>query len=122
MWNIKHQGSNQSMVHGDWLWLSVGRGEKGKEEEWWVLQAYQGDRVSSPDIFVIAIDEMLQGFRKDTCPAMFHNSCISNTLEVWKKTAKMGVIWPVCKCLQLIVLLSFSFSLKTQTEWQNKNE
>ena len=49
--------------------------------------------------------------------AMFHNSFISNTLEVWKKT-----VWPAPKCLLLIVLLSFSFSLKTQTEWQNKNE
>lgn len=48
--------------------------------------------------------------------AMFHNSCISNTLEVWKKTLKMGVIWQVSKCLLLIVPLSFSFSLNTQTE------
>lgn len=66
MWNTKDQGSNESLAHGDWLRLSVGRGERGKGENWWFLQAYQGDCVSSPDIFLIASDEMLQGFRKNT--------------------------------------------------------
>lgn len=40
-------------------------GEKGKGEDWWFLQAYQVDCVSSPDIFLIAINEMLQGFSKN---------------------------------------------------------
>jgi len=47
--------------------------------------AYQSDHLPSPDIFVIAIDEMLQGFRKDTCLAMFHNFCVSSTSKSGRK-------------------------------------
>lgn len=50
-------------------------------------------------------------FSKDTSLDVFHSSCISNILGVWRKTVRMGFIWPVCRSFWNMKINMESWSL-----------